>query len=152
MCTYFLLLCCSISSRMLSTKRRHDKCSHNVHEKFYSSMKLQNKGFLLKKANIVLKCTHTCFSKYTVLYHLAFPGGSVVQNLPANARDLGLIPGLRRSNGNPLQYPCPGNPMVRGAWWAASMESQRVRQNLVTKQPTPLEWGMRICIFTGSLG
>ena len=41
--------------------------------------------------------------------------------------------------------------MVRGAWWAASMESQRVRQNLVTKQPTPLEWSMRIGIFTGSL-
>ena len=21
-------------------------------------------------------------------------------------------------NGNPLQYPCPENPMDRGAWWA----------------------------------
>ena len=33
-------------------------------------------------------------------------GGSVVKNLPANARDVGLIPGLGRSpgegNGNPL--------------------------------------------------
>ena len=32
------------------------------------------------------------------------------------------IPGLGRSpgegNGNPLQYSCPGNPMVSGAWWA----------------------------------
>ena len=32
------------------------------------------------------------------------------------------IPGSRRSpgegNGNPLQYPCLGNPMDRGAWWA----------------------------------
>ena len=35
------------------------------------------------------------------------PGGSVVKNLPANAGDAGLIPGLGRSleegNGNPLQ-------------------------------------------------
>ena len=36
---------------------------------------------------------------------LGFPGGSVVKNLPANAGDVGLIPGLGRSpgevNGNP---------------------------------------------------
>ena len=33
----------------------------------------------------------------------------------------GSIPGLGRSprggNGNPLQYPCLGNPRDRGAWW-----------------------------------
>ena len=36
-----------------------------------------------------------------------FPSGSVVKNLPANAGDVGLIPGLGRSpgggNGNPFQ-------------------------------------------------
>ena len=52
----------------------------------------------------------------------AFPRGSVVKNLPANAGDRGLIPGLGRSpgggNGNSLQYSCLGNPMDRGAWWA----------------------------------
>ena len=41
--------------------------------------------------------------------------GSALKNLPANARDLGLIPGWGRSpgdvNGNPLQYSCLGNPM-----------------------------------------
>ena len=46
-----------------------------------------------------------------------------VKNLPANAEDSGLIPGSGRSpgkgNGNPLQYFCLGNPMDRGAWWAA---------------------------------
>ena len=26
---------------------------------------------------------------------------------------------LGEGNGNPLQYSCLGNPMVRGAWWAA---------------------------------
>ena len=41
---------------------------------------------------------------------------------PANAGDMGSIPGWGRSpgggNGNPLQYSCLGNPMDRGAWWA----------------------------------
>ena len=39
-----------------------------------------------------------------------------------NAGVARLIPGLRRSpgegNGNPVQYPCLGNPMDRGAWQA----------------------------------
>ena len=54
---------------------------------------------------------------------MAFPGGSVVKNPPANAGDMGLIPGSRRyageGNGNPFQYSCLGNPVDRGAWWAA---------------------------------
>ena len=48
-----------------------------------------------------------------------FPGGSVVKNMPAQVRDPGLIPGLRRSsgggNGNPLQCSCLENPTDRGA-------------------------------------
>ena len=51
-----------------------------------------------------------------------FPGGSVVKNLPANAGDVGLIPGSGRSpgegNGNPFQYPCLQNPMDREVWQA----------------------------------
>ena len=56
---------------------------------------------------------------------LGFPGGSVVKNLPANARDirdagsipvLGQLPG--EGNGNPLQYSYLENPMDRGAWQA----------------------------------
>ena len=50
------------------------------------------------------------------------PGGSLVKNLPTNARDTGSIPGSGRSpgkgNDNPLQYSCLGNPMDRGAWRA----------------------------------
>jgi len=59
-----------------------------------------------------------------LLYHLTlgFPGGSAIKNLPANAGDLGLIPGLGRSpgegNGNLLQYSCLVNPMDRGVSWA----------------------------------
>ena len=46
----------------------------------------------------------------------------MVKNLPANAGDVGLIPGSGRSpgegNSKPLQYSCLGNPMDRGAWQA----------------------------------
>ena len=42
---------------------------------------------------------------------MGFPGGSVVKNPPANAGDVGLIPGSGRSpgagNGNPLLRACP---------------------------------------------
>ena len=48
--------------------------------------------------------------------------GSVVENLPADAGDVSLIPGLGRSpgegNGNPVQDSCLGNPIDRGAWGA----------------------------------
>ena len=46
----------------------------------------------------------------------------MVKNLPANAGDMGMIPGLGRStgeeNGNPPQYSCLENPIDREAWWA----------------------------------
>ena len=49
-----------------------------------------------------------------------FYGGSAVNNPPADAGDVGLIPGWGRSPGdgtdNPLQYSCLDNPMDRGAW------------------------------------
>ena len=50
----------------------------------------------------------------------------VVKNLPANAgdiRNMGLIPGLRRSpgegDGKPLEHSQLENPMDRGAWRAS---------------------------------
>ena len=49
----------------------------------------------------------------------------MVKNLPAsarNARDAGLIPGLRRppreGNGSPFQYSCLEHSMDRVIWWA----------------------------------
>ena len=52
-----------------------------------------------------------------------FPGGSEVKVSARNVGDLGLIHGLGRipgeGNSDPLQYSCLGNPMDRGAWWAA---------------------------------
>ena len=54
---------------------------------------------------------------------MGFPGGSVAENLPANAGEPGdviTVLGLGRSprggNGNPNQYSCLKNPMDRGAW------------------------------------
>jgi len=53
---------------------------------------------------------------------VAFPGGSVVKNLPAKAGEESWIPGLGRSPGvrtvNPFQYPCLENPKDRGPWRA----------------------------------
>ena len=68
-----------------------------------------------------------------------FPGGSVVKNLPVNAGDADSIPVSGRSpgegNDNPLQDTCLENSMKREAWQATvSLASQRVRNNLATKQ------------------
>ena len=67
-----------------------------------------------------------------------FPDGSVGENMPVNAGDVVLIPGLGRSpregNGNPLHYSHLGSPMDRGAGRLQSMGSQRVRHDLVTEQ------------------
>ena len=67
---------------------------------------------------------------------VGFSGGSAVKDLPANAGDVGLIPGSGRSagegNGNPLQYSCLGNPMDRGTCWVTvhrvSKESEVIKQ------------------------
>ena len=56
---------------------------------------------------------------------MGFPDCSVGKESTCNAgdtRDMGLIHGLGRSPGggpgNPLQYSCLENPMVKGAQWA----------------------------------
>ena len=67
-------------------------------------------------------------------YVRGFLGASVVKNLPADAGNTGLIPGLGRSPGegksNPLQYSCLENPTGRGAWQVAA--------HGVAKSPTRL--------------
>ena len=56
---------------------------------------------------------------------------------------MGLTPGSGRSteirNGNPLKYPCLGNPMDREAWRAAVTWSQKSRARVsewTTKKST----------------
>ena len=72
-----------------------------------------------------------------------FPGGAVVKNLPANARDAGDTGSISRSgrspgegNGNPFQYPCLGNPRDRGAWQATL---QRVAESDTTENTHTVE-------------
>ena len=76
-----------------------------------------------------------CSLKLWVQWKLVFPGGTVVKNPPANARDpnkrLGFNPWFRKippggGHGNPLQYSCLENPMDRGLWQATV---QRVTKN-----------------------
>ena len=68
---------------------------------------------------------------------MGFPGGSVINNPPANAgdiKDVGRISGSGKypeeGNGNLLQYSCLRNPMDRGAWWATVLSLRRVRYDL----------------------
>ena len=70
------------------------------------------------------------FKGKTMLF-TGFPGGLDGKGSACNAGDLGSIPELGRSpgegNGNPLQYSCLGNPMVREAWQATVHGVTRVR-------------------------
>ena len=53
----------------------------------------------------------------------------MVKNPPANAGDIGSIPGLGRSgegNGNPLWHSCLGNPMAEKPGGLQSMGSQEL--------------------------
>ena len=105
---------------------------------------------------------HIAFSHWLLLFsnmHLRFPHvlsgflrGSVVNNLPANAADEGLIPGWGRSpsegNDNQFYCSCLGNPTDRGAWHAALHGCTRVGHGLATKQQQPvLSWPDCQCLF-----
>ena len=77
---------------------------------------------------------------------MGFPVGSELKNPPANAGDLGSIPGLERSpgegNGNPLQYSCLENLRDRGNWPATvHWGCTKFGHNLATKQA--------MCIISG---
>ena len=63
-----------------------------------------------------------CIKNDIIMINWASQVVLVVKNLPANAGDMGSIPGLGRfpgkENDNSFQYSCLGNPMDRGASWA----------------------------------
>ena len=82
-----------------------------------------------------------CQTKPPIGLLMAFPGGLVVKNLPANAGDTGSIPGLGRSpwegNGNLLQYSCLENPMDWGGWratvhWVAKSQLNNNNQRKIS--------------------
>ena len=63
--------------------------------------------------------THMCVHVYIHIYTW-LPKWLIGKESTFQAIDLSLIPELGRfpgeGNGNPLQYPCLGNPMNREAW------------------------------------
>ena len=71
-----------------------------------------------------------------IYFLVSFPGGSVVENLPANEGNVGSIPELGsfhgEGNGNSLQYSCLESPPTEdpGSPWG----HKRVGHHLVTKQ------------------
>ena len=85
---------------------------------------------------------------------MGFPGGSVVENPPANAGDVGSFPGSGRSpregNGNPLQYSCLENPTDKGAWWATvhgSKEELDMTEQLNNNKRSKAgqkDWGLQV--------
>ena len=79
-----------------------------------------------------------------------FPSGLVVKNPPANAEDMGLIPGSGRSpgggHGYPLQYSCLENPHGRGAWqatihWIAKSWTWLNDSMTIATRVSGAEWG-----------
>ena len=71
---------------------------------------------------------------------MGFLGGTVVKNPPANAEDVGSIPGSGKfpggGNGNPLQYSCLKTPWTEEPGRLQSMWLQRVRHNSATDHVT----------------
>ena len=87
----------------------------------------------------------------------------VVKICPANAgdtRDVGLIPGLRRSpgigNGNPFQYSCLENPMYREAWQVTVHKAAQSRTcwNDLALMDTPFisQINLLLCLPTSEFG
>ena len=56
---------------------------------------MEKQNPILEKNKTKLMDLHYLISKF---YYRDFPGGTVVKNLPANAGDMGSIPGLGRSH------------------------------------------------------
>ena len=70
---------------------------------------------------------------------VGFPDGSMVNNPPCNARNVGSIPGSGKppggGNDNSLQYSSLKISVARGSWRAKIHEElQRERHDLTTKQ------------------
>ena len=83
-----------------------------------------------------------------------FPGGSVVNSLPANAGDegdLGSIPGSGRcpggGHGSPLQYSCLENPRDRGAWRATVHGGRKESDTTAERNPLAVDQPLLIASF-----
>ena len=127
--TGFSLLSRGLSRVFLSTITNHKFWNQNCF-----LLSVESKG-----------CWDTFFIFFNVYFITrVFAGGSVIKYPSANAGDVGLIPGLRRSlgvgNGNPLWYSCLWNSMDRVAWQATvhgvtkgSDTTWQLNNNFITK-------------------
>ena len=91
----------------------------------------------------------------SVSIYMGFPGGSVVQKLPANSGDTGSVPGSGRppeeGHGNPLQHSWVGNPWTEEPGSLQFVGLQRVRCDLGTKeqeQQKHIHIWHNICMYT----
>jgi len=94
----------------ITTTNKILSCKHRF---WYMVFFFKLLAFSLHRIYFLIKCI------------LHIDSGVEVKNSPANVGnvwDMDLMPWSRRSpgegHGNPLQYSCLENPMVRGAWWA----------------------------------
>ena len=86
-------------------------------------------------------------------YFLGFPGGTMVENLPANvanAEGVGSVPQPRRSPGegnvNSLQHSCQENPMDSGTWWASVHGVTKSWTGLSMHTSTHKDRGKDLCV------
>ena len=84
-----------------------------------------------------------------ILLSGGFPDGSVVKSPPANAGDLGSIPGLRKApgvgNGNPLQYFCLGNPWTEESMGCKEFDTTEHACTLLSQLERKLDWCWNLC-------
>ena len=80
-----------------------------------------------------MTCTVSKLNDTSEASDLGFSGGSAVKNLPANAGDMGSIPGSGRSpgegNGNPVQYSSLRKSHGQSSLVGYSPGSHRVRHD-----------------------
>ena len=87
---------------------------------------VQDSSWEMKRENAEME-TRSLGQKQSLLIW-AFLGGSVVKNLPANAWDMGSIPGLGRSHMPQGNYACALEP------WATTTEAQAPRAHALKQE------------------
>ena len=109
--------------QMGSHRVRNDCATKHTHTFLHrlSCFQIKNYNNSLSLCTLYVLFTY----KNVTLFYADFQVVLVVKSPPANAENIGSIPGSERSpgegNGNPLQYSCSGNPMDTGAWWGYSL-------------------------------
>ena len=134
--------------------KRFNESKHTAYQKLrkqtYTFGKQKQKREMYKWQQwIILQFYILFLSKLTInllphITSLTGYGCDVIEMNPLEVRYINIFTGPAFSvawlvssgegNGNPFLYPCLGNPMDRGAWWAMVHGVARVRHDLATKQ------------------